>query len=86
LWGVFSTLIMYLSAIFYDVSTLELSTQKLLLLNPVYVYISFFRSLVLNGSFPDLTIWLLSAVYALIFFAVGLLIYKKFNHKFLYYV
>lgn len=85
LWGVFSTLLMYMSAIFYDVSGFG-EFEKLFLLNPVYVYIKYFRLLVLDGVIPSLQYNALAALYALLAFGVGFLIYKKNNHKFLYYI
>ena len=86
LWGIFTTLLMYMSAIFYDVAQFPEWAQKLFLLNPVYVYISFFRTVVLGAAMPSLTVNLLALGYALVFFIVGALIYKKCNHKFIYYV
>lgn len=83
LWSVFTQLLMYLSAIFY-VPDAEL--ERLFLINPVYVYIRYFRAIVLNGSVPSAELHLLGALYALLAFALGALVYKKFNHKFLYYV
>lgn len=85
LWSIFTLLIMYMSAIFYDISSFG-EYAKLFYLNPVFVYIRYFRVLVLEGALPSLELNVLSIGYALIFFAVGALIYKKYNHKFLYYV
>ena len=86
LWSVFTMLLMYMSAIFYTVSSFEPHIQKLFMLNPLYVYISYFRIAVLEGRLPDLTHHILALAYALIAFGIGALIYKKCNHKFLYYV
>ena len=86
LWGVFTTLLMYMSAIFYTVDKFSPEIQRLFLLNPVYVYIRYFRLVVIDGEFPSLNLNLLALGYALFAFAVGAFIYKKYNHKFLYYV
>lgn len=86
LYDVFTLLLMYMSAIFYTVETFSTTVQKIFLLNPVYCYIKYFRVVVLDGSIPSLTFHLLCAAYALIVVAVGGWIYKKYNHKFLYYV
>lgn len=86
LWSIFTTLLMYLSAIFYDVSQYPLAVQKLFLLNPVYVYIKYFRLAVLDGSLPSIQYHALALGYALGAFFIGYLIYKIKNHKFLYYV
>ena len=86
LYGVVLTLINYLSAIFYPINMLPESLQKLFLLNPVYVYISYFRTVVIDGMIPSLLTHGLCAGYAVLFLGIGCLIYKKCNHEFLYYV
>ena len=52
----------------------------------MYVYIKYFRTLVIYGTVPSLWLNLLCVGYALAAFGIGALIYKKFNHRFLYYV
>jgi ABC-2 type transport system permease protein len=86
LWSIFLMLVMYLSAIFYDVEMLPDTVEKLLLLNPVYIYITYFRALVIGAAFPPVYMTVLAVVYATLFFLIGAVIYKKYNHKFIYYV
>ena len=87
LWSVFTMLIMYASAIFYLVTPATFGKwSSLFLANPLYVYISYFREVVLNGALPSLEINLLAVGYALAAFLIGALIYKKCNHRFIYYV
>ena len=86
LWSVFTMLLMYLSAIFYTVDLFPENMQKLFLLNPVYVYIKYFRIIVIDNAIPSPQYHLLALGYALVAFGIGALIYKKCNHKFLYYV
>lgn len=86
LYEVFTMLLMYMSAIFYTVETFPASAQGLFLCNPVYCYIKYFRIVVLDGKFPSLEIHFLCAFYAFLMVVLGGLIYKKYNHKFLYYV
>ena len=86
LYDVFTMLLMYLSAIFYSVKSFPPEYQKLFLLNPVYVYISYFRVVVLDGRLPGVTLHLLAAGYALGALLIGAWFYKKFNRSFLYYV
>ena len=83
LWSVFTMLIMYMSAIFYDPAGTGI--EKFLYLNPIFVYIKLFRNFVLYNTW-DPRIVLLGVAYALIAFGVGSFIYKRYNHKFLYYV
>lgn len=86
LYDVFTMLLTYMSAIFYTVDILPATMQNLFLLNPVYCYIKYFRIVVLDGSIPSLSFHLLCAFYAVAAMCIGMLIYKKNNHKFLYYV
>lgn len=86
LWSIFTMLLMYMSAIFYTLDRFPETMQKLFMLNPLYVYIKYFRLIVINNTFPSLELNLLAIGYALVFFGIGALIYKKCNHKFLYYV
>ena len=85
LWTVFTQLLMYMSAIFYNpVQFGEL--EKLFYLNPVYCYIRYFRLAVIQGIVPSFAFNLLCIFYAAVAFTIGVIIYKKKNHKFLYYI
>lgn len=86
LYDVFTLLLMYLSAIFYDISAYTLHQQYLFYLNPIYVYIRYFRKIVIDGVIPKASFHMLAAFYALAALGIGAWIYKKNNHKFLYYV
>lgn len=86
LYEIFTLLLLYMSAIFYDVASFSPEIQRLFLCNPLFTYIKYFRLVVLEGTTPSLQYHLLCAFYALLMVALGGLIYKKNNHKFLYYV
>ena len=85
LWSVFTMLLMYMSAIFYTVDSFG-EYAKLFLINPVFVYIKYFRLIVIDNSIPSIQFNLLAIGYALVAFGIGALCYKKWNHRFLYYV
>ncbi len=86
LYRVFTQLLMYLSAIFYNIEAFPLKIQYLFYLNPIYVCIRYFRKIVIESDIPEPAFHLLLAFYALAVFGVGCWMYKKYNHKFLYYV
>lgn len=86
LYSIFTTLLMYLSAIFYNISAYPLQIQYLFYANPVYVYIRYFRKIVIENDVPALSFHLLCAFYALVMLGIGCWMYKRYNHKFLYYV
>lgn len=86
LYDIFTLLVMYVSAIFYSVDAYPQQTQYLFYLNPIYVYIRYFRKIILNGEIPRLSFHLLAAAYAIVALLIGGMIYKKKNYKFLYYI
>src|SRR5699024_5943641 len=81
LYDVFTMLLMYCSAVFYTVDGFEPWVQRLLLCNPVYCYIKYFRCIVLDGEIPSLQYHLLCLFYAVVMVVIGGYIYKKYNHK-----
>ncbi len=85
LYDVFLTLLQYLSAIFYTVDRFSPSVQRLFLLNPVYVIIRYIRVIVIDGVIPSLKYHALMLIYPCVFLAIGLYMYKKYNHQFIYY-
>lgn len=86
LYDVFTTLLMYASAIFYTVEEFGPFVRKLFLCNPLYCYIRYFRAVILEGTLPSPGHHLLCLLYAAAALTAGALIYRKYNHKFLYYV
>ncbi len=86
LYDIFTLLLMYLSAIFYSIDAYPLKKQYLFYLNPLYVYIRYFRKIILESTVPKWTFHLLAMGYALAALILGLVIYKKNNYKFLYYI
>lgn len=85
-WNVFLMLLQYVSAIFYQIDTFSDRIQKLFYINPVYLYIRYFRKIVIYGEIPSPGFHVLMLVEAKFMFLVGILIYRKYNLKFLYYV
>lgn len=86
LWSVFVQLLTYLSAIFYSIDTFPLAARNAFLLNPVYLFIRYFRKIVIEGAIPSVGFHALMAVDTLLALGIGMYIYKKYNHEFLYYV
>lgn len=86
LWGVFTQLLMYMSAIFYSIDSYSPLVQHAFLLNPVYLFIRYFRKIVIEATIPSLWFHLLMAFDVLVAVGIGSWMYKKYNHQFLYYV
>ncbi len=86
LYDIFTLLLMYTSAIFYYVDDYAPAIQRLFLCNPVYCAIKYFRLIVIDGTVPSLAYHGLLLFYAVAAVAIGGIIYKKYNQRFLYYV
>ena len=87
LWSVFTMLLMYLSAIFYTTERFAPSgADRLFLLNPIFVYIKYFRLVVIDSALPSLRFNLLALAYAAAALTIGIVVYRRSSQKFLYYV
>lgn len=86
LWGVFTQLLMYMSAIFYTIDNYSPMVRNLFLLNPVYLFIRYFRKIVIEATIPTVWFHLLMLADVAIVLGIGCWVYKKYNHEFLYYV
>lgn len=86
LWSVFTRMLMYVSAIFYTVEQYPMEMQQVFYLNPVYVFILYFRRVVIYGEIPSLAVHAIILGYTLVVVCLGAWIYRKYNHRFLYYI
>lgn len=86
LWSVFTMLLMYMSAIFYTIDSYSYSVQCLFLANPLYLFIRYFRKIVIETTIPTVWFHLLMMANTLVVLGLGCWMYKKYNHKFLYYM
>lgn len=86
LWAVFTQLLMYMSAIFYTIDQYSYEVQCAFLINPVYLFIRYFRKIVIESTIPTVWFHLLMLVDALVALGIGCEMYKKYNTKFLYYI
>lgn len=86
LYSIFTQLLMYFSAIFYQVDSYPAHIQPLFYLNPLYCFIKYFREIVIDSVVPSLALHGFIGFYSFSFFGIGCWMYKKYNTKFLYYV
>lgn len=86
LWSVFTQLLMYMSAIFYTIDGYSPMVQNLFLLNPIYLFIRYFRKIVIDATVPTIWFHLLMLADVIIVLGIGCWMYKKYNTRFLYYV
>ena len=86
LYSLLLQVMMYGSAIFYNIDILSKELQKVFYFNPLYVYITFIRECVIYGNIPEILLWILCLFYAIAAFFIGLYFYKHYNYKFIYYI
>lgn len=86
LWGVITTAWMYATPIIYPVDILQGWMMAIMQWNPMYYFVNFFREIALWGTTPSLSEFTILIACAAGFFAVGLLIFRKNEKKFILYV
>lgn len=86
IYGVIITLWTYMTPIMYDISTIPSGLLFILKLNPLYWFIKFARDIILYNVVPGLNVWIYCGIFAVSFFVTGMLIFKKNQDKFIYYV
>lgn len=77
LYSVLLTMILYMSAIFYPVTSLPPVLQEAIGYNPIYLSIYIAREAVVYNRAPHYSAWIKLAMAATISFAAGLTVFKK---------
>lgn len=86
LYGVFLTLIMYCSAVFFPAEIIPANFQWILTWNPVYAMIKLTRDVFLYGQLFD-TFTLLFATFAAIgSLIIGMILFYRYQDKFILYI
>ncbi len=86
LWGVVMTAWTYATPIFYPFEMLPPWMQAAEFFNPMYHYLTFFRDIMMWNVNPGGKECLLCLGIALITLAVGLLVFRKLEHKFILHI
>ena len=94
LWSVFTTMLMYFSAIFYDPSQMgslvvygfSINMSRFIKFNPLYWYITAFRTAVLDGEMLSWSMLWICGACALVTLVFGLLVFRKQQDKFVLHI
>ncbi|MDR1530655.1 MAG: ABC transporter permease [Clostridiales bacterium] len=86
LYAVLTQAWLFLTPVLYPVDALPESARWFLKINPMYYFIDYFRRVVMYGQLPDLRLNVICGVFSILFFVVGLIIFKKTQDKFILYV
>lgn len=85
IYSIFLTLWMYMTPIFYSYTILPERVQNVIILNPMYHYLMYFRN-TLVGIVPDLKAHLICYGVGIAFFLIGALIFRLSKKKFILYM
>ncbi len=81
LYSVLLTIWMYLSAVFYPVTSTTPAMQAVIIRNPVYNYIACARKCVLEAALPTPEEWARLFVWSVGFYVVGRLYFNKMHNR-----
>ena len=85
IYGIILTIWNYATPVFYDISIIPETLQKIFKLNPLYTYIASARDIILFGQCPTTLNIVLMVVYGILSVIIGSLIFKRHQNKFIYY-
>ncbi len=86
LYGVLTLAWMYATPIFYPVEVLPDSIRMLENLNPMFHYVTMFRSLVIQGVVPDPITWLIALACSVVALIAGLATFRALQRNFILYL
>lgn len=85
LYSIVTRMLVYVSAIFYRIDMFQEHMQKYFYLNPVYSYIDYFRTIIMEKTFPEWYVQVLCLVFPIVFMVIGKIVYKVYDKKFAFY-
>lgn len=77
---------MYATPLFYPITALPETLQKVMKLNPLYHYVNLFRNLMMYGNIPGPNTWIACILCAVVSMAIGLLVFRKLQKNFILYI
>lgn len=86
LWNVLSMIWMYATPIFYPESIIPARFLAIYKLNPLYHFIRFARTVIMDGISPEPKAYLICLVFAVGSLVIGGLIFRKMQDKFVLYI
>jgi len=86
IYDIFILLLMYMTPLFYPASLLSGTAAVIMNFNPIYHFVSYFRSLALSGIVPGLWQNLVCAGFSLTAFCIGVYVFIKQQPKYILYL
>ncbi len=86
LWSLFTLMWMYATPIFYPIDILPNFMRILMKFNPMYYFVEFFRTILIERITPEPLSFVVMAVSAVVFLIIGNAVFKKLENKFALYI
>ncbi len=86
IYGVVIMFMMYLTPIMYDIKMLDSWMIPILKLNPMYNFINFSRMIIIYRQMPSLDSWAACFISGFVILVFGVVLFKRKQNKFIYYV
>ena len=86
LYGIFLTLLGYLTPIFYSITSLSPLFQKIMLINPLFHYMNVLRTILLYGMAPTVQQMSACMIIGVLFLSIGITYFYKRQKKFILYI
>lgn len=86
LYSVLTMAWVYLTPIFYPISAVPESVAAIIRMNPLYIFITIFRELVLYGNIPAWDMWFSGSAVAVGAVVIGTLLFQKMQDRFILYI
>lgn len=86
LYGVLITLWMYLTPLFYPISIIPEKWLAVYMKNPMYQYVTFFRTVILEGVLPNAEQFAYCIGYAVAAMVIGFFTFRKLKQNFILHI
>lgn len=86
IYGVLITLWTYLTPIMYDIAIIPEKFQIFMKFNPMYWFLDYARQIILYAQVPSASCFIWCAIFGVGFLLIGMLVFKRSQDKFIYYV
>ena len=86
IYGVIIMFMMYLTPIMYDINILDSWMIPILKINPMYNFINFCRMIIIYRQMPSLDSWAACFISGFVIMLLGIILFKRKQNKFIYYV
>lgn len=86
IWSLLTMVLTYATPVFYPETILSEEMKAVLNWNPMYHFITFSRMVIMDGISPEPRLYLKCVLFSVLFFLIGILIFRKLQDKFIFYI